>query len=343
MAEFSSSEAGKKGGQARAKTLSPEQRSEIASNAALSRWKSKAPLATHEGELEFAGIPIPCAVLEGGQRVLSERGVTKGFGLKRAGSNWKRGNKTGARLPVFASADNLKPFMDKDLRLALSNPILYRSPSHPGAVAYGVAAELVPRVCELWLDARKAGAVLHQQAHIPVQAELIHRGLARVGIAALVDEATGYQRDRARDELAKILEAFVATEIQRYLRTFEFEFYELMCEIRGEPLERATKRPAYFGKLTNNLVYERLAPGVLQKLRQLNPVTETGHRKRKHFQHLTPDMGHPKLKEHLAGVTTAMKLAKIQGLSWKEFVNLLDKTHPKHKEMPLFDEPQPSS
>ncbi len=65
--------------------------------------------------------------------------------------------------------------------------------------------------------------------------------------------------DRARDELAKILEAFVAKEIQKYLRTFELEFYELMCEVRGEPLERAKKRPKYFGKLTNNLVYCRLA------------------------------------------------------------------------------------
>ena len=84
--------------------------------------------------------------------------------------------------------------------------------------------------------------------------------------------------------------------------------------------------------------YRRLAPGVLEKLEELNPVTQNGQRKRKHFQHLTPDIGHPKLREHIAGVTTAMKMAKLQELSWSEFIKLLDKTHPKYKPMPLFDQ-----
>ena len=100
----------------------------------------------------------------------------------------------------------------------------------------------------------------------------------RVGIIALVDEATGYQRDRVRDELATILEAFVAKEIQKHLKTFELEFYELMCELRKEPLDRVKSRPPYFGKLTDNLVYMRLAPGVRHKLRKLNPVFKNGRR-----------------------------------------------------------------
>jgi hypothetical protein len=36
------------------------------------------------------------------------------------------------------------------------------------------------------------------------------RGFARVGIIALVDEATGFQRDRTKDALSKILEAYIA-------------------------------------------------------------------------------------------------------------------------------------
>ena len=96
------------------------------------------------------------------------------------------------------------------------------------------------------------------------------------------------------------------------------------------------------GKLTNNLVYQRLAPGVLQELEKLNPTNEKGHRSRKHFQHLTDDIGHPRLKEHLAGVTTAMKMAKIQGLGWRDFLSLLDQTHPKYLPMPLFDNDQDS-
>jgi hypothetical protein len=52
-----------------------------------------------------------------------------------------------------------------------------------------------------------------QQEHIAKQAEILVRGFAGVGIIALVDEATGYQQDRARDALSRILEAFIAKEL----------------------------------------------------------------------------------------------------------------------------------
>lgn len=57
------------GGVARAKALTEEQRSEIASNAAASRWNI--PKATHMGELKIADLIIPCAVLGDGRRVLT--------------------------------------------------------------------------------------------------------------------------------------------------------------------------------------------------------------------------------------------------------------------------------
>ena len=345
MTEFGSSEAGKKGGKARAKSLTKSQRSEIARQAAATRWHgegaAEVPTAICEGAIEFAGVSVPCAVLPDGTRVLSERGVTKGFGLKRAGSNWQRKG-DGARMPVFLSANNLKPFIEEDLRLALSSPIPYRLKNNPSMIAHGVPAELLPKICDVWLKARDAGrngarVLLAQQERIAIQADLIMRGFAHVGIIALVDEATGYQRQRESNALAKILEAFVAKELQKWLPTFDLEYYELICDLRNESVDRVKARPPYFGKLTNNLVYQRLAPGVLDKLRELNPVTETGRRKNKHHQHLTPDLGHPKLREHLAGVVTAMKMAKNLGMSWGDFVKMLDKTHPKQHPMPLFD------
>ena len=59
-----------------------------------------------------------------------------------------------------------------------------------------------------------------QQEHVAKQAEILVRGFARIGIIALVDEATGYQRDREKDALAKILQAWVAKEIQAWVQTF---------------------------------------------------------------------------------------------------------------------------
>ncbi len=335
---FGSSEAGKKGGKARAEKLTKEQRSEIAKRAAAARWagggRAAIPVATHgspDHPLRIGEVEIPCYVLDDGRRVIVQAGMVTALGMTKGGSS----HKGGTRLAKFVGQDRINPFCRKGLISVTLEPVKFLTRS--GTIAFGFEATILADICDAVLAARRAGKLTGRQSHIAMRCEILVRGFARVGIIALVDEATGYERDKLRDDLAKILEAFVAKEIQGYLKTFELEFYELMCDLRGEPLARARNRPSYFGKLTDNLVYMRLAPGVRQKLRELNPVLDTGRRKRKHFQHLTTDLGHPKLKEHLAGVTTAMKMAKFQGLTWAEFMKLLDKTHPKQKELPLLD------
>ena len=81
------------GGVARAKALTEEQRSEIASNAAASRWNI--PKATHMGELKIADFIISCAVLEDGRRVLVQRSVSNALGKKGGGAHWKRKKESG--------------------------------------------------------------------------------------------------------------------------------------------------------------------------------------------------------------------------------------------------------
>ncbi len=323
-----------KGGKARAKKLSAEERRDIAKRAAEARWGKGIPVAEYEGEVRFADIIVPCAVLSDHSRVLSERGVTKGFGLKRAGSNWQRNKEGGARLPVFASANNLKPFMDHDLRTALITPIPYRPSTSRGSVAHGVKAELIPQICDVWLRARDAGALKQQQFHIAIQADLIMRGLAHVGIIALVDEATGYQADRSADALEKILAKFISKELCKWVRTFPPEFYRQLFRLRNINASAfSPKRPQYVGHLTNNIVYKRLAPGILGELRKLTPKNKTGRRKHNFHQRLSEDAGHPKLREHLASVIALMKACD----DWDTFQALLDRALPKYKEMPLFD------
>jgi hypothetical protein len=97
--------------------------------------------------------------------------------------------------------------------------------------------------------------------------------------------------------------------------------------------EKTTARPPLVGKLTNDLVYQRLAPGVLKRLREKNPVVSHGRRRHKHFQWLTENIGDPKLREHLAVVTDFMKVSD----TWKQFIALLDRARPKYKPMPLFE------
>jgi hypothetical protein len=155
--------------------------------------------------------------------------------------------------------------------------------------------------------------------------EILVRGFARVGIIALIDEATGFQSDRAKDALTRILEAFIAKELQPWLRTFPADFYKEMFRLRGMQYPNDTvQRPRYFGLLTNDIVYDRLAPDVLNKLKEVNPKQEGGRRKHKFFQWLTTNVGYPKLREHLGSVVTIMKLSN----DWHDFRVKLDRLHP---------------
>src|SRR4051794_35194225 len=76
-------------GKARMDKLTPEQRAELAKTAAASRWQARPGgnihKAPHVGILHIGEAEIPCAVLEDGTRVVSERGLVKSFGGKRGG------------------------------------------------------------------------------------------------------------------------------------------------------------------------------------------------------------------------------------------------------------------
>lgn len=202
------------GGRARAQSMSAEARRESARVAALSRWGKKFPKLllhqeTHAGEIclplgEGEDLVIPCAVLDGKHRVLPTRGVSRAMGSRKTGT---KNTGTGApQVPPFLASAALLPFVPADLRSRLNSPRLYR-PKNGSPIAYGYDAELLPGICGVILDANKAGVLKRSQQYLVDRAEVMIRGFATVGIIALVDEATGFQAERAKDELQKILQA----------------------------------------------------------------------------------------------------------------------------------------
>ena len=290
------------------------------------------PKAEHEGTLKIGDLEIPCAVLEDGTRVLSERGVTKALGGKRGGAHWRRQKQGGAELPVFVSANNLSSFIDTDLRAALTSPNLY-VPSASGAIAHGMKAETLPAVCNVWLKARDAGVLTHNQKHIAAKADILIRGLAEVGIIALVDEATGYQYIRARTALDEILDRFITKEFRKWAKRFPDDFYRELFRLWGWKYEEAiVKRTPLVGKLIKDFVCNRLAPGVRQALEAKNPTDERGRRKRKHHQWLTEDVGDPRLREHLASVIALMRAADNKDI----FMTMVNRSLPRYLPAPLF-------
>ncbi len=326
MAEPSGKRAG---GIARAKSLSKEQRGDIARAGAHARWNL--PVAEYAGVLKFAGLEFPCAVLSDGTRVLTETDFMAGLGMYRSGALSVRRAQTsdgGAQVPLYLAFKNLKPFVDKHLSEVHLRPLKYRGLSG-GTAAGGIPATLIPKICSVWLDARKAGVLGQRQEQIADKAETLLRGLAEVGIIALVDEATGYQNDRASDALAKILEAFIAKELKPWVHTFPNEFYENLFRLRGMSYPTdSVKKPQYFGHLTNNIIYSRLDPKVLEELKKATPRDLKGRHKHQLHRRLTVELGHPRLREHIASVVGLMKISD----QYQQFEGFLDRAHPKYNE-----------
>jgi hypothetical protein len=326
------------GGKARAKRLTKEQRSAIARQAAIARWTEMghtppayAVFGAPERPLRIGRIEIPCYVLADGRRVLAQRGLQTGIGFSRSGG------KPGARrIAQFLASLAAKGYQVNDLIARVNNPIRF-IPPHGGNPADGYEATILPDICEVIVQADQDGQLMAQQRHVAKQCRILLHGFANVGIIALVDEATGYQDIRARDALAKILEAFVTKELRKWVSTFPPDYYKELFRLRGWPFpslpKDQQKRPVMAGKITNDIVYARLAPGVRQELHRLTPRDEKGRLKHKLFQRLSEDVGHPKLREHLASLVALMRAAD----DWPSFERMLNRALPKYADLPLFN------
>lgn len=313
-------EIARRGGFARAEKMTPEERAASASKASRARWLR----ATHAGEIDLLGLTVPCFVLEDGRRVLSNGGMMASLHMKRGGQG--KTSLGGDRLARFSRGQRVSRYISDELAAAVENPIKFRVPAESGFEASGYEAWVLADLCEAVLRARDDGALMKQQMHIAQRCDLLMRGFARVGLVALIDEATGYQYDRARDALAEILEIFVAKELARWVKSFPDDYYQQLFRLLNWKYDSVTnKKPPVVGHFTNDIVYRRLAPGVLDELKRKNPVTESGRRRHKHHQWLTRDHGHPALREHLVKVVTLMQVSK----DYKQFTDRLDQVAPR--------------
>lgn len=297
-----------KGGRARAEKLDGETRKAIASRAAAARW-GNVQIATNIGELQIGNTTIACAVLEDGTRLVSQSAVLRALGRNPDKSRRARpGAPTDTRHAPFLAANNLQRFISEEIR-DLEEPIPYRVKGESGR-AWGYRAEMLPLVCEVYLKARRDGVLVESQQNTAREAEILLSGLARVGIVALVDEATGYQETRAARELQLILEKYVQAELRPWVKMFPDEFFEEIYRLYGWDHKPGTsKRTPYVGNLINKYVYEQLPPGVLEELQRRNPRQPSGHRSYKHHQLLTPDTGNKHLDKQISTVTTLLRIS----------------------------------
>jgi P63C domain len=320
----------RKGGLVRAQRLDHTRKAEIGRLGAEARWgSSDLPASLDEGVLKIGESLLPCAVLDTKQRVLTQSGVMQALGRARQakGRQYYDGD---VNLPAFLTAKNLKPFIPSELYVT-SSQIEFRRKA--GGKAFGYPAELLPKVCRVFIHADNANALTKNQKHIANQARLLLDGLADVGIIGLIDEATGYQEKRDKDELQKILAAYISPSLLPWTERFPIDFFKEMFRVWGWPWpadETAYKGPLgprYAGKLIKQIIYGNLPPGVLDELEKKNPADKQWQRRNRMTQLLTSDIGHPHVEKLVANVTLLFRLSDNKRDFWRHYARAFKKEH----------------
>lgn len=324
-----------KGGKARAAVLTSEERKEIASNAVKTRWarvkgipieqigqvsspdqstiapvktEPSLPISLFPGTLEMGGISFPVHVLNNGKRVIVQREIVRLL----------TGNKKGG-LDRYFRASNLSKFVPRKFVDKTLDQVTIKFMSG-STLAYGYDATDLIDICDMYLNAREAGKLLPNQEHLATQAEIIIRSCAKVGIIALIDEATGYQKVRAENALRLKLQAFIAEDLQEWAKQFPDEFfYELA---RLENVHYSPRgRPLRWGRYIMTFVYRAIDKDVAIELKRRTPHPHKGENLHQWLQ----VYGKDKLKAQIYQVLGIMKTCKNIDEFKMKFKNVFQK------------------
>ncbi|WP_236845116.1 P63C domain-containing protein [Campylobacter devanensis] len=259
-----------------------------------------------DGILKIGDTELDVSVLDNGDRVITHSAVFRALGRE------PRGNSRIDQIPAFMDAKNLQSLISSDLQCLIKRvPYLDKN----GKEKEGYKADILPLVADLYLKARDKEVLTANQHDTAKKAEMLIRSLARVGITALVDEATGYQYERERDELQKILKAYISEELLKWEKRFPDDFYKEIFRLNGWDftVSGIKKRPGVIGKWTNTLIYNELPAGVLQELKENTPKHARYH------QRLTPDIGQPNLTAQIYKVIGIMQSSDNMQEMWERF------------------------
>lgn len=321
-----------KGGKARANTMTKEERVEIARNAVRARWAKAGklkeqpatqpkpapemqgpapeslPFSLFKGKIIIGDMELECHVLNDFRRVFTQTEMVRVLTAGKGSSN----------LDVHLRGN---PLIDNEL--SAKKIVEFKIAGNP-QVAKGREATVLVEICDKYLEARDQRLLdTSGQKRYAVQAEIIMRACAKVGIIALIDEATGYQNYRAKNALQLKLQAFIADELQEWARMFPPEFWFELARLEG--IHYSPKnRPLRWGKYIMAFVYDAIDKDVGKRLREKNP---NPHHGKNHHQWLR-EFGKEKLIGQIQSVITIMKLCDDMDEFKKKFARVFKKSTP---------------
>jgi hypothetical protein len=320
------------GGKARASVLTPTERSEIARSAARARWGEKdeagqalappdqlakavktealsesIPLALFAGKLQIGDAEFSVYVLNNGKRVMAQREVV------RVLTGHAKGN-----LGRYIETERLQPYINPE---DINKQSIEFKIAGTGSKGTGYEATLLLDICDAYLRAREANALTTSQKQIAKQAEIITRACAKVGITALIDEATGYGPFKRKQDYQLKLQAFIADDLQEWARMFPHEFWFELARLEGIHYS-PRNRPLRWGRYVMAFVYDTVDKDIGKKLREINPDP---HFKQNHHQWLK-EFGRQQVNDHLQRVIAVMKLCEDMEDFKKKFARVFKKS-----------------
>ncbi len=326
-----------KGGLARANVLTSGEKSEIARNAVRVRWakekansqdadeqvsdspdgqdkslktegiEDKLPIALFRGKLTMGSAEFSVYVLSNGKRVMAQREIV------RVLTGHVKGD-----LGNYLKSQSLRAYIDPEKIISETMRFKLPGTQYKG---FGYEATLLLDICDAYLRAREKGALATNQQDIAKQAEIITRACAKVGMIALIDEATGYEAFKKKRDLQLKLQAFIAEDMQEWARMFPDEFWFELARL--ESIHYSPRnRPLRWGKYVMAFVYDAIDEDIGKKLREINPDP---HFKQNHHQWLR-EFGRHIVHDHLQRVITVMKLCDGMEDFKKKFARVFQKS-----------------
>lgn len=286
------------GGHERARKLTTEQRREIALKAAQARWArirdpNHLPEAVTDGVLTIGDVGLNVYVLKDRRRLINKRAMARALRLKSEGGN---------AFMRTMSREGVRSVLGEKLIEKIENPISFKGLK--GDLADGYEAETLIEVCDALIQARNDEKLVKSQKFLAIQAEIIIRSAAKIGIIALIDEATGYI-DKTKDEYRRLFDQFIRKEFRQWEKEFPNKFFDMVYRLYGLKRQKpdSNRHPQFFGHFIRRYIYFPLANSngvILEELNERNPVVyDGGGRKYKLFQYLSDNVGMPAFRQHL--------------------------------------------
>lgn len=297
MSEESKDESGKsKGGIARAKSLTSEQRKDIAKKAAAARWKDKPLKATHKGNFkDYFGVNAECYILDDQTKtpVVTKTGLARLLGIGDLARDIDR----------LLESPYMREFGDPELRAKMGKAynFQYSGQSKNISNAHGYDITTIVDIGKALIDARNAGALPESRAESAETAQKIINASAKSGIRGLAYAVAGYE-----PEAQEVIEAFkihVQEEARAWSKVFPDELYYEWYRLYGLKKPEKGGHPIAFRWFTERHIYEPLAKskGVVFELAKQSRE-ENGSRSDKIHQFLS-EIGDKALRHHIGKVS----------------------------------------